>query len=70
MSVQAFVAPIYISCTLQKYQEKLQKLQGDSHKRMVELEDNLAKVDGHKKELQKYIRELEQDNDDLERAKR
>ncbi|XP_059155465.1 nuclear distribution protein nudE homolog 1-like isoform X2 [Physella acuta] len=50
--------------------EKLQKLQADSHKKITELEDNFAKVEAHKNELQKYIRELEQDNDDLERAKR
>ncbi|CAL1527478.1 unnamed protein product [Lymnaea stagnalis] len=50
--------------------DKLQKLQTDSHKKITELEDNFAKVEAHKNELQKYIRELEQDNDDLERAKR
>ncbi|XP_005096591.1 nuclear distribution protein nudE homolog 1 isoform X3 [Aplysia californica] len=50
--------------------DKLQKLQGDSHKRVTELEDNLAKVEAYKNELAKYVRELEQANDDLERAKR
>lgn len=51
-------------------QDKLQKLQTDSHNRVTELEDSYARVEAHKNELQKYIRELEQDNDDLERAKR
>ena len=37
---------------------------------MSELEDELAQYKGFKEELQKYIRELEQTNDDLERAKR
>ncbi|CAG5122561.1 unnamed protein product, partial [Candidula unifasciata] len=50
--------------------DKLQKLQTDSHHRVTELEDNYARVEAHRNELQKYIRELEQDNDDLERAKR
>ncbi|CAG5126503.1 unnamed protein product [Candidula unifasciata] len=50
--------------------DKLQKLQTDSHNRITELEDSFARVEAHKNELHKYIRELEQDNDDLERAKR
>lgn len=50
--------------------DKLQRLQSDSHKRVTELEDNYAKVDAHRNELTKYIRELEQTNDDLERVKR
>ena len=51
-------------------QEKLDKLQKSSHKKAAELEDELAQVAAYKDELQKYIRELEQANDDLERAKR
>lgn len=50
--------------------EKLEQLQGVSHKQLTELEDELAQVRAYKEELQKYIRELEQSNDDLERAKR
>ncbi|XP_076458439.1 nuclear distribution protein nudE-like 1 [Babylonia areolata] len=50
--------------------EKLEKLQKTSHKKAAELEDELAQVVAYKDELQKYIRELEQANDDLERAKR
>ncbi|KAK7498466.1 hypothetical protein BaRGS_00010126 [Batillaria attramentaria] len=50
--------------------EKLEKLQSSTHKKAAELEDELAQVTAYKDELQKYIRELEQANDDLERAKR
>lgn len=37
---------------------------------MSELETELTKVQSYGDRLQKYIRELEQTNDDLERAKR
>ncbi|XP_046350719.1 nuclear distribution protein nudE homolog 1-like isoform X2 [Haliotis rufescens] len=50
--------------------EKLEILQGSSHKQVSLLEDELAQVSAFKDELQKYVRELEQANDDLERAKR
>ena len=40
------------------------------HKHSSDLEAELAQVKAYKEELQKYIRELEQSNDDLERAKR
>ena len=52
------------------FQQKLEELQQTSHRREAELEDELATVVAFKNELQKYIRELEQSNDDLERAKR
>ena len=58
-----------IHCVL-TLQEKLEGLQKTSHKKAAELEDELAQVAAYKDELQKYIRELEQANDDLERAKR
>ena len=51
-------------------QGKLENLQTHSHSRLTELENELAQVRAIKDELQKYIRELEQTNDDLERAKR
>ena len=44
--------------------------QTSSHKQLTELEDELALVAAHRDELLKYIRGLEQSNDDLERAKR
>lgn len=34
------------------------------------LEDDLGRTRGIKEQLHKYVRELEQSNDDLERAKR
>ena len=51
-------------------QEKVESSQSAYHKQVTELEDELAQVKAYKDELQKYIRELEQTNDDLERAKR
>ena len=51
-------------------QEKLEALQATYHKQSSELEDELATVKAFKEELQRYIRELEQNNDDLERTKR
>ena len=56
--------------TILLFQEKLELLQGSSHKEISELEGELAQVRAIKDELQRYIRELEQSNDDLERAKR
>lgn len=52
------------------FQEKIELLQTNSHRQISKLEDELAQVSAYKDELQKYIRELEQTNDDLERAKR
>lgn len=37
---------------------------------VTDLQDELSQVKQKKEELAKYIRELEQSNDDLERAKR
>ncbi|KAL3877780.1 hypothetical protein ACJMK2_035431 [Sinanodonta woodiana] len=50
--------------------EKLEVLQGTSHHQISDLEAELAQLRAFKDELQKYVRELEQTNDDLERAKR
>ncbi|XP_060074836.1 nuclear distribution protein nudE homolog 1-like isoform X1 [Ylistrum balloti] len=50
--------------------EKLEMIQSNSFRKQTELEDELAQVTAYKDELQKYIRELEQSNDDLERTKR
>ncbi|KAL5019197.1 hypothetical protein ScPMuIL_004919 [Solemya velum] len=59
-----------LSNELSIIKEKLEFIQGTSHKQVSELEDELAEVRAFKDELTKYIRELEQANDDLERAKR
>ncbi|XP_013402778.1 nuclear distribution protein nudE homolog 1 isoform X2 [Lingula anatina] len=55
---------------LDSIKEKLEQTQETYHKQLTELQDDLAQVKAFKDELQKYIRELEQTNDDLERAKR
>jgi hypothetical protein len=44
--------------------------QATFHRQLTELGDELAQVRAIKEELAKYIRELEQTNDDLERTKR
>jgi len=49
---------------------KLESLQGQSLSQISDLENDLLQVRAFKDEMQKYIRELEQANDDLERAKR
>ena len=51
-------------------QEKLEQLQRKSHSQISVLEDELAEVTAYKDKLERYVRELEQMNDDLERAKR
>ena len=48
----------------------MEQQQQSSHLLTTSLQDDLAQVSAFKDELQKYIRELEQTNDDLERAKR
>lgn len=42
----------------------------EGYQQISALEDDLAQTTAIKDQLQKYIRELEQANDDLERAKR
>ncbi|XP_053381571.1 nuclear distribution protein nudE homolog 1-like [Mercenaria mercenaria] len=49
---------------------KLETIHSQSHTQISDLENELLQVRAFKDELQKYIRELEQSNDDLERAKR
>lgn len=51
-------------------QEKLEMSQDNYLRQINELQDELAQIKAIREELQKYIRELEQTNDDLERAKR
>lgn len=55
---------------LETVREKFEEHQSGTHKQLTEMEDELAQVQAFKDELQKYIRELEQSNDDLERTKR
>ncbi|KAI7803269.1 nuclear distribution protein nudE-like 1-B [Triplophysa rosa] len=50
--------------------EKLEQQYAQSYKQVSMLEDDLVQTRGIKEQLHKYVRELEQANDDLERAKR
>uniref|UniRef100_A0A671RB63 Nuclear distribution protein nudE-like 1-B n=1 Tax=Sinocyclocheilus anshuiensis TaxID=1608454 RepID=A0A671RB63_9TELE len=49
--------------------EKLEQQYAQSYKQIAMLEDDLVQTRGIKEQLHKYVRELEQANDDLERAK-
>ncbi len=51
-------------------QEKYQNLQSDSFQQIQRLEFDLSATVAERDEARQYIRELEQMNDDLERAKR
>lgn len=51
-------------------QEKFEDQHGTDIRQISEQQDELAQLRVYKEELEKYIRELEQSNDDLERAKR
>lgn len=50
--------------------EKLEQQYAQSYKQISVLEDDLGQTRSIKEQLHKYVRELEQANDDLERAKR
>ncbi|CAI5675626.1 unnamed protein product [Oreochromis niloticus] len=50
--------------------EKLEQQYAQSYKQISLLEDDLGQTRSIKDQLHKYVRELEQANDDLERAKR
>ncbi|CAM4405108.1 unnamed protein product [Leuciscus chuanchicus] len=50
--------------------DKLEQQYAQSYKQISMLEDDLVQTRGIKEQLHKYVRELEQANDDLERAKR
>lgn len=50
--------------------EKLEHQYAQSYKQVSLLEDDLSQTRAIKDQLHKYVRELEQANDDLERAKR
>ncbi|KAF6727762.1 Nuclear distribution protein nudE-like 1-B [Oryzias melastigma] len=50
--------------------EKLEQQYAQSYKQISMLEDDLSQTRSIKEQLHKYVRELEQANDDLERAKR
>lgn len=51
-------------------QEKFEAQHSEAFRHISTLEENLAQTTAVRDHLQKYIRELEQSNDDLERTKR
>lgn len=55
---------------LETYKEKYEAQHAEAYRRISALEGDLAETTAIKDQLQKYIRELEQSNDDLERTKR
>lgn len=55
---------------LDAIKEKFETQHSEGYRQISALEDDLAQTKAIKDQLQKYIRELEQANDDLERAKR
>ncbi|KAG5854107.1 nuclear distribution protein nudE-like 1-B isoform X1 [Anguilla rostrata] len=55
---------------VENLKEKLEQQYSQSYKQISVLEDDLGQTRGIKEQLHKYVRELEQANDDLERAKR
>ncbi|CAN0202432.1 unnamed protein product [Lampetra planeri] len=55
---------------LEIIKEKLEQQHGQSYQQISSLEEQLAQITAIKDQLHKYVRELEQANDDLERAKR
>ncbi|XP_027695067.1 nuclear distribution protein nudE homolog 1 [Vombatus ursinus] len=55
---------------LETVKEKFEMQHSEDYRQISALEDDLAQTKAIKDHLQKYIRELEQANDDLERAKR
>ena len=52
------------------FQARLDASQNESYLTISSLQDEVAQLKAVREEVQKYVRELEQANDDLERAKR
>lgn len=59
-----------LSCPILLFQDKVEQQCSQSYKQISMLEDDLGQTRSIKDQLHKYVRELEQSNDDLERAKR
>ncbi|KAK6312502.1 hypothetical protein J4Q44_G00181660 [Coregonus suidteri] len=55
---------------LENYKEKYETQHSEAYRQISTLEGDLAETTAIRDQLHKYIRELEQANDDLERAKR
>merc|ERR1719312_1800646 len=54
----------------EQLKDKLEQCTREYHFQINELETELSEIKGIKEKLHKYVRELEQQNDDLGRAKR
>merc|ERR1711974_290496 len=54
----------------EQLRDKLEQCSRDYHFQINELETELAEIKGIKDKLHRYVRELEQQNDDLDRVKR
>jgi len=54
----------------EQLRDKLEQCSREYHYQINELETELSEIKGIKEKLHKYVRELEQQNDDLERVKR
>lgn len=65
-----FFSPLSLFLCVCAIQEKLEQQYAQSYKQISVLEDDLGQTRCIKEQLHKYVRELEQANDDLERAKR
>lgn len=70
MSLFLYMHSLPSSRSLCLYQDKLEQQYSQSYKQISMLEDDLSQTRSIKEQLHKYVRELEQANDDLERAKR
>ena len=68
MTWRVYASDIYLATSF--FQEKLEHQYAQSYKQVSLLEDDLSQTRAIKDQLHKYVRELEQANDDLERAKR
>lgn len=68
--VSGFTQNVIIILSCVALQEKLEQQYSQSYKQISMLEDDLGQTRSIKEQLHKYVRELEQSNDDLERAKR
>ncbi|XP_042243393.1 nuclear distribution protein nudE-like 1-A [Homarus americanus] len=58
------------SSILSSFQERLERLHNEFNGQVNNLQSELTDIKDIKEDLTRYIRELEQANDDLERAKR
>ncbi|XP_061666496.1 nuclear distribution protein nudE-like 1-B isoform X2 [Syngnathoides biaculeatus] len=61
---------VRLKSDVETLKERLEQQYSQSYKQISVLEDDLVQTRSIKEQLHKYVRELEQSNDDLERAKR